>query len=202
MSNLNKISFKNFYLNFIFKGFIADIFLAYKGLRVSFDRQLYHHTNESRLLAYSFFISIILFLQRLPYRVSQNSIYIDDINLNDEIGIDLFSSIFFVPIFLYIISFFLHIFCLPFGTNARYSETRLAFFWSTIVYSPILLLISIFEAIFSNFWLILFLNFFSIFCYAWIFSSIFCWAHNFSSNLYLFLLLITSYLFFTLLNIM
>ena len=202
MSILNKISFKNFYLQFVFKGFVADILLAYKGLRVSFDRQLYNNTNESRLLAYSFFISIILFLHRLPSKVLQYPQYFDEINLSDKIGIDLFSSIFFVPIFLYIISFFLHICCLPFSTNARYSETRLAFFWSTIVYSPILLLISILEAVFSNFWLNLFLNFFSIFCYAWIFSSIFCWAHKFSSNLYLFLFLITLYLFFTLLNIM
>ena len=201
MSNLNKIFSKNFYLHFIFKGFVADIFLAYKDLRVSFDRQQNHKINESRLLAYSFFISIVLFLQRLPSRVSQNLVYFGEMNLNDKIGIDLFSSIFFVPIFLYIISFFLHIFCLPFGTNAKYSDTRLAFFWSTIVYSPVLLLISIVETFFSNFLFILFLNFFSIFCYAWIFSSIFCWAHKFSSNLYLFLSLITLYLFFTLLNI-
>ena len=202
MSILNKKSFKNFYLQFVFKGFIADIFQAYKGLRVSFDLQLYRNTNESKLLAYSFFISIILFLQRLPSRFSQNPQYFDETNLNDKIGIDLFSSIFFVPIFLYIISFFLHICCLPFRTTARYSETRLAFFWSTIVYSPILLLTSILEVVFTNFWLNLFLSFFSIFCYAWIFSSIFCWAHKFSSNLYLFLFLITLYFFFTLLNIM
>ena len=202
MSILNKKSFKNFYLQFVFKGFIADIFQAYKGLRVSFDLQLYRNTNESKLLAYSFFISIILFLQRLPSRFSQNPQYFNETNLYDKIGIDLFSSIFFVPIFLYIISFFLHICCLPFRTTARYSETRLAFFWSTIVYSPILLLTSILEVVFSNFWLNLFLSFFSIFCYAWIFSSIFCWAHKFSSNLYLFLFLITLYLFFTLLNIM
>ena len=201
MSNLTKISIKSFYLNFIFKGFISDIFIAYKGLKVSFDKQLYNYTNESKLLAYSFFISIILFLQRLPSRVAQQSTYIDQINIYNVIGIDLFSSLFFVPIFLYIISFFLHIFCLPFGTSARYSDTRLAFFWSTIVYSPILLLISIFEVIFSNFWLNLFLNFFSILCYAWIFSSIFCRAHKFSSHLYLFLFLITLYLFFYLLNI-
>ena len=202
MSILNKISFKNFYLQFVFKGFLADIMLAYKGLRVSFDRQLYNNTNESRLLAYSFFISIILFLQRLPSRFSQNPLYLDEINLRDKIGVDLFSSIFFVPIFLYIISFFLHICCLPFRTTARYSETRLAFFWSTIVYSPILLLTSILEVVFSNFWINLFLNFFSIFCYAWIFSSIFCWAHKFSSNLYLFLLLVTFYLFLTIVNIL
>ena len=202
MSNLTKISFKFFFQHFIFKGFAADIFLAYKGLRVSFDRQLYNNKNESRLLAYSFFISFVLFLERLPFRVSQNPSYLDEININDKIGIDLFSSIFFVPIFLYFISFFLHIFCLPFGTNARYFETRLAFFWSTIVYSPILLSISILEAVISNFWLNIFLNSFSIFCYAWIFSSIFCWAHKFSSNLYLFLLLVTFYLFLTIVNIL
>ena len=93
MSILNKISFKNFYLQFVFKGFVADILLAYKGLTVSYDRQLYNNNNESRLLAYSFFISIILFLQRLPTKVSQNPQYFDEIHIYDKIGIDLFSSI-------------------------------------------------------------------------------------------------------------
>ncbi len=201
MSNLIKISFKNFLLNFLFKGFIADIILAYTGLRDSFDKQLYRYISESRLLAYSFFISVILFLQRLPSRVSQNPEYIDIVNLDDRIGIDFFSSIFFVPIFLYIIAFLLHIFCIPFGTRASYFDTRLAFFWSTIVYSPILLLISILEVVFINFWLTIFLKFFSIFCYAWIFSSILSQAHKFSTNIYIFLLLIFFYLFFTILNI-
>ena len=55
MSILNKKSFKNVYLQFVVKGFVGDIFLAYKGLRVSFDLQLNHNTNESRLLTLSLF---------------------------------------------------------------------------------------------------------------------------------------------------
>ena len=200
MSNLTKISLKNLLHLFLFKGFIADIFFAYKGLRTSFHNQLEDSVNEGRLLAYSFFISFVFFLQRLPLRFSQKSEYVNEINLIDMIGIDLFASIFFVPIFLYIVSFFLHIFCLPFGSKATFSESRLAFFWATIVYSPILLLLSLIEGIFYNFWTSWFLNFFSIFCYSWIFSSIFCCAHKFLSNLYLFLFLITFYLFFTLIN--
>ena len=200
MSYLTKLPFKNLLTLFLFKGFIADIFLAYKGLRNSFDNQLYNNVNEARLLAYSFFISFVFFLQRLPLRVSQKPEYFYEINLIDKIGIDLFASIFFVPLFLYIISFFLHIFCLPFGSKASFFETRLAFFWATIVYSPILLSLSIIEVIFYNIWISWFLNFFSIFCYAWIFTSIFGRAHKFLSNLYKFLFLITFYLFFTLLN--
>ena len=113
MSILNKKSFKNFYLQFVFKGFIADIFQAYKGLRASFELQLYRKTNESKLLAYSFFISIILFLQRLPSRFSQNPQYFDDINFNDRIGIDLFSSIFLFQFFCILyLSFFIFLVCL------------------------------------------------------------------------------------------
>ena len=108
MFNFFKISQKEFLMSFLFKGFLAEILLAYKDFSKSFDRQLSLGLSESRLLAYSFFISFILFLQRLPSRVLQNPLYFDEININDKIGIDLFSSIFFVPIFLYIISFFLH----------------------------------------------------------------------------------------------
>ena len=103
MFNLNKIFLKNFLLLFIFKGFISDIFLAYKGLKHSFDNQFVSGVNENRLLAYAFFISFILFLQRLPDRVIQNK------NSIDVIGIDLYASIFYVPIFLYIIASFIHI---------------------------------------------------------------------------------------------
>ena len=87
---------------------------------------------------------------------------------------------------VFLIPFFLHIFCLPFGSKASFFETRLAFFWATIVYSPILLSLSIIEVIFYNIWISWFLNFFSIFCYAWIFTSIFGRAHKFLSNLYIF----------------
>ena len=200
MFNFFKISQKEFLLSFLFKGFLAEILLAYKDFSKSFDRQLSLGFSESRLLAYSFFISFILFLQRLPNRVSQNSEYINNISLRDQIGIDLFASVFFVPIFLYFIASFFHIMCLPFGSNATFFESRLAFFWSTVVSFPIILSFSILE-IFINYHIIfVILKYLSIICYAWIFSVIFCKAQKFSSNLYIFSALFILYLIFNFFN--
>ena len=200
MSNLFKISFKNFFFLFFFKGFIGEIILAYKGFINSYQRQIFNGISESGLLAYSFFIGLVLFLQRLPDKLSINSQYLQNNNLNNEIGIDLFVSVFFVPIFLYIISFFLHIFCLPFGSKASVFESRVAFFWSTVVSSPFLLLFAILGGFSENVMLSELFKLLSIFLYAWIFSSIFCWAHKFSTNIYLFLLLIIFYISFTYLS--
>ena len=105
MSDLLKPNWKTRILLFLSKGFIVDFFLSYRDLKQSFDLKLKSDVNESRLLAYSFFISFILFLQRLPNRLVENPENFSNINLSDLIGIDLFASLFFVPIFLYIISF-------------------------------------------------------------------------------------------------
>ena len=186
---------------FMTKGFVYEIFYAYTGLKRSYNSQLSNGINESRLLAYSFFISFVLFLNRLPDKLTHNQKFNTKSNFNDQIGIDLFASLFFVPIFLYIIAFFIHLLWLPFGSKATFFETRLAFFWATIISSPILLSLSLIEGIFYNSWLSLILNFFSIVFYSWIISSILCAAHKFQSNLYLFFILIIIYLIFSYLNI-
>ena len=183
------------------KGFVYEIFYAYTGLKRSYNSQLSYGINESRLLAYSFFISFVLFLNRLPDKLSHNQKFNTRSNFNDQIGIDLFASLFFVPIFLYIIAFFIHLLWLPFGSKTTFFETRLAFFWATIISSPILLSLSLIEGIFYSLWLSWILNFFSIVLYSWIISSILCAAHKFQSNLYLFFILIIIYLIFSYLNI-
>lgn len=195
-----KPNWKNRISLFLSKGFIVDIFLSYGDLKQSFDLQLKSNINESRLLAYSFFISFILFLHRLPNRLVENPENFSNINLSDLIGIDLFASLFFVPIFLYIIASVLHILCLPFKTQANFFESRLAFFWSTVIYAPVLLILSILETLFFDFWIAEFFKFMSVSFYSWIFSTIFCRAHEFSTRLYLFLLLIIMYLYFALIN--
>ena len=193
MSNQIKISFKSFIVQFISKGFVADIFFAYRGLKTSFDRQLSYGYDESRLLAYCFFISFILFLERLPFKVSKSYEFSGDYYISDKIGMDLFASLFFVPIFLYLLSCLLHIFCLPFGQKTTFFETRLAFFWSTIVVSPLLLLFSILQVIFYDFYISTAFSFISILCYAWVFSSLLCYANKIQTNIYLFLLLISAF---------
>ena len=128
MPDSTKITLKYFLQLFMTKGFVSEIFYAYTGLKRSYNTQLSNGINESRLLAYSFFISLVLFLHRLPDKLTHNQKFNTKISLNDQIGIDLFASLFFVPIFLYIIAFFIHLLWLPFGSKATYFETRLAFF--------------------------------------------------------------------------
>ena len=201
MPDSTKFKLKYFLHSFMTKGFLSEIFYAYTGLKRSYNTQLSNGINESRLLAYSFFISLVLFLHRLPDKLIHNQKFNTKISLNDQIGIDLFASLFFVPIFLYIIAFFIHLLCLPFGSKATYFETRLAFFWATVISSPILLSLSLIEGIFYSSWLSWILNFFSIVLYSWIISSILCVAHKFQSNLHLFFILIIIYLIFSYLNI-
>ena len=128
MPDSTKITLKYFLQSIMTKGFVSEIFYAYTGLKRSYNTQLSNGINESRLLAYSFFISLVLFLHRLPDKLTHNQKFNTKISLNDQLGIDLFASLFFVPIFLYIIAFFIHLLWLPFGSKATYFETRLAFF--------------------------------------------------------------------------
>ena len=200
MPDSTQMSLKYISHRFMTKGFVSEILYAYTGLKRSYNTQLSNGINESRLLAYSFFISLVLFLHRLPDKLIHNQKFNTKISLNDQIGIDLFTSLFFVPIFLYIIAFFIHLLCLPFGSKATYFETRLAFFWATVISSPILLTFSLIEGIFYSSWLYWILNFFSIVLYSWIISSILCAAHKFQSNLYLFFILNITYLIFSYLN--
>ena len=201
MPDSTKMSLKYFLQSFMTRGFVSEIFYAYTGLKRSYNTQLSNGFSESRLLAYSFFISLVLFLHRLPDKLTHNQKFNTKVSLNDQIGIDLFASLFFVPIFLYIIAFFIHLLWLPFGSKATYFETRLAFFWATIISSPVLLSLSLIEGIYHSSWLSWILNFFSVVFYSWIFSSILCAAHKIQSNLYLFFLLIIIYLIFSYLNI-
>ena len=201
MPDCTKMSLKYFLHTFMTKGFLSEIFYAYTGLKRSYNTQLSNGINESRLLAYSFFISLVLFLNRLPDKLTHNQKFNTKISFNDQIGIDLFASLFFVPIFLYIIAFFIHLLCLPFGSKSTFFETRLAFFWATVISSPILLTLSLIDGFFYNSWLSWIFNFFSIVFYSWIFSSILCAAHKVQSNLHLFFILIIIYLIFSYLNI-
>ena len=81
------------------KGFVSEIFYAYTGLKRSYNTQLSNGINESRLLAYSFFISLVLFLHRLPDKLTHNQKFNTKISLNDQIGIDLFASLFLFQYF-------------------------------------------------------------------------------------------------------
>ena len=85
----------NMVTSIVSKGFVADIFKSYFDLKGSFWDQQKKCASEARLLAYAFLISFILFLERLPNKVTDRDIFSSTGLLFDYIGMDLFASIFF-----------------------------------------------------------------------------------------------------------
>ena len=178
-----------------FRGFFPEIFKAYFDLKASFFSQLAKCKSEARLLAYGFTISILLFFERLPGKVASHTSEGFQRPLLPAIGIDLFASIFFVPLFLYFVSAILHLILLPFGGKATFFQSRLAFFWSIIVCAPILLIFSLVEAFSPDIFPFNFIKHITELLSAWIFSSLLCAAEGFSSPLPLFFSLIIVYMF-------
>ena len=202
MGHMRRIFPENMVLSFILNGFIAEIFRAYFDLKTSFRNQLNNSVSEPRLLAYSFLISLVLFLERLPERLSNYDVQPSKGLLFDYVGVDLFASMFFGPIFLYCLSSLAHILALPFKGKASFFEARLAFFWSIVVASPLLLISGLLNGFFPNGLLFKFVQFSSMIVYAWIFSSIFCAAESFVSHLPLFFILLFGHIFFSYLVIL
>ena len=75
MFDTKKINPENMVTSIICKGFVADIFKSYFDLKASFLDQLEKCTSEARLLAYAFLISFVLFLERLPNKVTDRSFF-------------------------------------------------------------------------------------------------------------------------------
>ena len=164
----------------LLKGFVPDIFRSYFDLKGSFFNQQAKCKSEATLLAYSFVISIVLFLERLPGKVVNNSSSMEATisPLLPMIGIDLFASIFFVPLFLYLIAAVLHILFLPFNGKASFFESRLAFFWSAIICSPIILIYALLEVLLKNIFLVNLIQYLMVVITAWIFSLLLCTAEG------------------------
>ena len=185
----------NMVTSIVSKGFVADIFKSYFDLKGSFWDQKEKCTSEARLLAYAFLISFVLFLERLPNKVTDRDIFSSTGLLFDYIGMDLFASIFFGPIFLYSLSALTHLVSVPFKGKASFFEARLAFFWAIIVAAPLLLIVAVIQVLVPG---VLFSQVFqciAMVIYAWIFSTIFCSAERFASNKPLFFLLSFGYLY-------
>ena len=195
MNDTRKNIQKNIIEVLFFRGFFPEIFKSYFDLKASFFSQLAKCKSEARLLAYGFTISILLFFERLPGKVVSHTSEGFQRPLLPAIGIDLFASIFFVPLFLYLASAIFHLALLSFRGKASFFESRLAFFWSIIVCAPILLIFSLVESFSPDIFPFNVFKYITVLLSAWIFSSLLCAAEGFSSHLPLFFSLLVSYLF-------
>ena len=176
-----------------YSGFVSSIFRSYFDLKASYLAEVGRPHSEARLLAYAFFIGIILFLTKLPVLMTGHLSLSDGSELTSRIGMTLFSSLFFVPLFLYILAGLTHTVSIIFRGEASFYQARLAFFWAIIVSSPFLLIDSLVQEISTHDLLALILEGLAVFFCAWIFSVVYSAAENFKSHWILFFSLLVLY---------
>jgi len=127
------------------RGFFTAILSAFSDLDASTCKQIEIRNKESQLLPLLYFTCFMLLLSQLIQVTSrvQQAPYLSVITAV------IVSYLFFLPIFMYIISFMLHLVLKMFGALSSSFQTRLGVFWSLSISALIILFVSI-AKIFSN----------------------------------------------------
>ena len=126
-------------------GFFTAILHAFRDLDASICEQIEIRNKESQLLPLLYFTCLILLLSQLIQVTSevQQAPYLSIITAV------IVSYLFFLPIFMYLISFMLHLALKFFGAISSSFQTRLAVFWSLAISALIILFVSVLK-IFTN----------------------------------------------------
>ena len=161
--------------------FLAMICLAYKNFGLSFRRQKKKCVSERDLLFLVFTGTTIIFLANIPVQVSR-SLTIVDLNTSIYLGLIAFVSLFFIPLFLYLISGIIFLICKLFGGTASFIELRLALFWSLNVAGPLLIINGFLRGFFFNHGGIDYVSMALQFAIAWIISTMIAEAEQFRSK--------------------
>ena len=171
------------------KGFFTAIISAFSDLDASIDQQFELRDKESQLLPLLYFTCLMLLLSQLIEGTSQvqEDPYLSVIT---AVGV---SYLFFLPIFMYLLGFIIHLILKMFGSVSSGFQTRLALFWSLSVSTLVILVASI-AKIFTTGAIELVLVILSELIIVYIFSRIVSFVSNFK-NRNLFTLIITSFYF-------
>ena len=169
------------------RGFFSSIFSAFGDLDASVSRQFEVRKKESQLLPLLYFTCLILLLSQLIQVTSQ----VQETPYLSVVTAVIVSYIFFVPIFLYITSFILHLTLKLFGAMSSSFQIRLAMFWSLTISTPIILIVSV-TKIFVSGTIELVLVIFSELVVVYISSKILGFVSNFRDR-NLFVLVILSF---------
>ena len=120
---------------------LGDIVSAYRGFGPSMRKQLAPEAREEKMLLYVMLATLIFFAARIPSLLDVAKNTSDaELTMTNIIGANFATSIFFGPLMLYGIAALSHLIAKPFGGKATFQEARLAFFWTLLVISPIVLL--------------------------------------------------------------
>ena len=169
------------------KGFFTAILSAFSDLDASIDRQIELRDKESQLLPLLYFTCLMLLLSQLIEVTSQ----VQKDPYLSVITAVVVSYLFFLPIFMYVLSFILHLALKIFGAMSSSFQTRLALFWSLSLSTIIILFASIIK-VFTSGSIELALVILSELFVVYIFSRILSFASNFK-NRNRFTLIITSF---------
>ena len=121
------------------RGFFIDILIAFRDLDASISEQIEIRNKERQLLPLLYFTCLISLLSQLIQVTDQ----VQQAPYLSVITAVTVSHLFFLPIFIYIISFMLHLVLKMFGAISSSFQTRLALFWSLAISALIFLFISV-----------------------------------------------------------
>ena len=169
------------------QSFFISILSAFSDLDASISEQIGLRKKESQLLPLIYFTCFILLLSQLIQVTSK----IQEAPYLSVITAVVVSYLFFLPIFMYVLSYILHLVLKIFGAVSSSFQTRLALFWSLSLSTIIILFASVIKVFISGsveLALVILSELFVIY----IFSRILSFASNFK-NRNRFTLVITSF---------
>ena len=176
-------------LSKINRGFFNTILSAFNDLDASIKEQVKLRYKESQLLPLLYFTCLILLLSQLIEVTSD----VQEAPYLSVITAVVVSYLFFLPIFMYALSFILHLVLKMFGSVSSSFQTRLALFWSLTVSTLVILFVSI-TKIFISGTIELLVVVLSELIVVYIFSRIVSFVSNFKDRS-LFTLVIISFYF-------
>ena len=171
------------------RGFFTAILSAFSDLDASTCEQIEIRNKESQLLPLLYFTCFMLLLSQLIQVTSQ----VQEAPYLSVITAVIVSYLFFLPIFIYIISFILHLVLKMFGAISSSFQTRLGVFWSLAISALIILFVSI-AKIFTNGTTELVIVIFSELVVVYIFSRILGFVSKFRDRNLFTLVIISFYL--------
>ena len=127
------------------RGFFTAILYAFRDLDASVRDQIEIRNKESQLLPLLYFTCLMLLLSQLIEVTSE----VQQAPYLSVISAVIVSYLFFLPIFMYVTSFMLHLVLKFFGAISSSFQIRLAMFWSLSISALIILFVSVLK-IFTN----------------------------------------------------
>ena len=161
--------------------------LAHKNPSESYLNQKLDSTGEKKVLFLAFTSAIILCIANLPFQISIAPMLIDNSIVFIYLGVILFITVFFTPLFLYFLSTVLHLILKIFNGKGSFYDIRLAFLWSINVVAPILIFNGLLRGFLSYSPHLIYLNLMLNVYIAWVLSSIVSKAEKFQSKYPMFL---------------